>query len=164
MSEDKRAAAAKSFPELAAAAPILNRKRGWPIPLLPRPDVLGGCIYRPDEVVSSDHAIVSALRPVLRYRTTLARGEPDDKYREHWEAALLLFPRWVGFRPRRLRWTRWCEVAYRYMKGLTCELLEAADAWDVAGPPGEGPCTGSPATLDEDVDAAADSLPRTDSS
>ena len=86
---------------------------------------------REDEVIM-EIEVINALRPVLRYRTMLLRGEPEEEYRGHWEAAQLLFPRWVGFRPRRMRWTRWCESAFRYMEGETRRLLRHADAFDRA--------------------------------
>jgi len=123
--------AASAYPELAKVAPRLNRKRGWWIPLPPMADMLGGCVYRRDEVIM-EIEVINALRPVLRYRTMLLRGEPEEEYRGHWEAAQLLFPRWVGFRPRRMRWTRWCESAFRYMEGETRRLLRHADAFDRA--------------------------------
>lgn len=112
-----------AFPALAKAAPILNRKRGWWIPLPLAADVLGGCLFRRDEVVISDSEVISALRPVLRYRTTLSRGAPDETLTAYWDAAKLLFPGWVGFRPSRLRWTRRSAAAYRRMEVETRKII-----------------------------------------
>jgi hypothetical protein len=45
--------------------------------------------------------IVSCLRSILHYRTTIILGAPDETFREIWEAAELLFPTWPGFDARR---------------------------------------------------------------
>ena len=100
--------------------------------MLPLPDVLGMAIYRLDEVVTTDPDVISALRPVLRYRTTLARGEPDESFRAHWDAARLLFPRWVGFHPGRRRWSRWSEAAYLHIELETDRIIRSADAHERA--------------------------------
>lgn len=118
-----RLAAALAYPELAAVADRLDRKRGWWLPLPPTADILGAAVFWLDEVILTDPYVVSALRPVLRYRTTLARGQPDVELEGHWEAAKLLFPNWVGFRPRRRRWTRRFASAYRWMELRTDEVI-----------------------------------------
>jgi hypothetical protein len=41
------------------------------------------------------------LRPVLRYRTSVILGKPDEQYRAIWEAARKLFPDWAGFELQR---------------------------------------------------------------
>jgi hypothetical protein len=41
------------------------------------------------------------LRYVLRFRTSLIVGAPDEPYREYWEEAQRLFPDWPGFDARR---------------------------------------------------------------
>jgi hypothetical protein len=41
------------------------------------------------------------LRYVLRFRTSLILGEPEERCRGYWEEAQRLFPDWPGFDPRR---------------------------------------------------------------
>jgi hypothetical protein len=41
------------------------------------------------------------MRLVLRFRTTLILGEPDEELREYWDEAQQLFPEWPGFDRRR---------------------------------------------------------------
>lgn len=53
------------------------------------------------DVPSVGFAKLSILRVLLRYRTTLLLGEPDDSLREYWELAKRLFPSWSGFAPER---------------------------------------------------------------
>ena len=43
----------------------------------------------------------SIIRVVLRFRTELILGEPNEQYREYWDEALRLFPEWPGFAPER---------------------------------------------------------------
>lgn len=42
------------------------------------------------------------VKLLLRYRTTLLLGSPDDLFRPYWERARELFPNWAGFSPARL--------------------------------------------------------------
>lgn len=51
------------------------------------------------------------VRFVLHFRTTLILGDPDEEYREYWDAALRLFPDWPGFLPERR--SRTLEAVYR---------------------------------------------------
>lgn len=44
---------------------------------------------------------VTCLRPLLRYRTTLILGKPEQRHEEFWSEAKRLFPDWPGFDPDR---------------------------------------------------------------
>jgi hypothetical protein len=57
-----------------------------------------------DEIPEMESQQVRAFRPLrflLRYRTSLILGQPDQRYQEYWDEALTLFPEWPGFEPRR---------------------------------------------------------------
>lgn len=41
------------------------------------------------------------LRPVLRYRSSVILGNPENQFRAAWEAAQRLFPDWAGFEATR---------------------------------------------------------------
>jgi hypothetical protein len=43
----------------------------------------------------------SYFRPVLRYRSSLILGVPEDRCRTQWEEAIRCFPKWPGFNPDR---------------------------------------------------------------
>lgn len=43
----------------------------------------------------------NCLRGLWRYRTSLILGQPQDRHRELWGAALRAFPEWPGFLPER---------------------------------------------------------------
>ena len=123
MDKEARRRAAEAFPDLAEIAPELSQKRGWIVPGPPTYDLVSGAIWWLDEV-DWTRPKMAALRPVLRYRTMLLRGVPEEAWRAHWEAARLLFPAWVGFSAKRLRWTRWCESAWRTLELETARLTE----------------------------------------
>lgn len=43
------------------------------------------------------------LRPVLRYRTTLILGAPEEDLADYWREAQRRIPEWPGFHPSRCR-------------------------------------------------------------
>jgi hypothetical protein len=47
----------------------------------------------------------SCIRILLRYRTTILLGTPDENLKPYWDQALMIFPHWVGFRSERLKST-----------------------------------------------------------
>lgn len=57
-----------------------------------------------DEVPRSGIKKASDLRPfrfLLRYRTSVILGIPDERYKEYWFMAQKLFPEWPGFHAER---------------------------------------------------------------
>lgn len=60
--------------------------------------LLADAIYWTDEIPEKlDSFSENCLRFVLRYRTTLLIGEPDEKWKMHWEVAKREFGGWIGF-------------------------------------------------------------------
>jgi hypothetical protein len=43
------------------------------------------------------------LKILLRYRTSVLTGDPDESLRYYWDRAMELFPNWAGFDPARIR-------------------------------------------------------------
>ena len=85
--------------KLNALAPQLNQ-----LPLVQAVDcfyeVLSGGLLWKDEIpdlTGYPPGTFEALRGVIRYRTTLILGEPDQQYQELWSEAQRLFPKWPGF-------------------------------------------------------------------
>lgn len=61
-------------------------------------DLLAGALWWSDERPAFDEPEHHwCLRPILRYRTSLILGVPDERYESAWEAAKQLFPAWPGF-------------------------------------------------------------------
>lgn len=69
-------------------------------------DMLAGGVVWSDELPEFDVVCRvhqwDTIRYVLRYRTTLILGEPEEAFREYWDEARRQFPRWPGFDERRL--------------------------------------------------------------
>ncbi len=42
------------------------------------------------------------IKILLRYRTSVLTGDPDESFRPYWDRAMGLFPNWAGFTPSRL--------------------------------------------------------------
>ena len=68
-------------------------------------DVMSGALVWSDEFPAfRDLARIkgwSIIRVVLRFRTELILGKPDEQFREFWDTAMRLFPEWPGFAPER---------------------------------------------------------------
>jgi hypothetical protein len=68
-------------------------------------DLLSDAIYWSDELPSRDVLYRfdnwEVVRFVLRYRTTLSLGSPEEEYRCYYEKSKELFPNWPGFLPER---------------------------------------------------------------
>jgi len=59
---------------------------------------LAGAIYWSDEIPSRiDVDQENALRCLLRYRTTLLLGAPEEEFKCFWESGKAAFPGWIGF-------------------------------------------------------------------
>ncbi len=67
-------------------------------------DLLAGALWWSDERPAFDEPEHHwCLRPILRYRTSLILGVPDERYESAWEAAKQLFPAWPGFAEERCK-------------------------------------------------------------
>lgn len=63
-------------------------------------EILSGGLVWVDEIPDLSTlpaGTLEGLRGVIRYRTTLILGEPDQQYHEYWSEARKLFPNWPGF-------------------------------------------------------------------
>jgi len=71
----------------------------------PTYDLMSDAIYWPDELPEIKHCkpveAFHALRWVLRYRTSLILGSPEDKREIAWQFAKSSFPQWIGFTANR---------------------------------------------------------------
>jgi hypothetical protein len=63
----------------------------------------GGLLWRDEipDLSGLPAGTFEALRGVLRYRTALILGQPDESCKDVWQAAQQLFPNWPGFVPAR---------------------------------------------------------------
>lgn len=68
-------------------------------------DVLADAIVWSDEYPSDPARPMydfQCIKILLRYRTSLLLGEPDEAFKMYWGHARELFPHWAGFAPSRL--------------------------------------------------------------
>jgi hypothetical protein len=64
--------------------------------------LLADALYWSDEIpILPDDKSDDVLRFLLRYRTTLILGKPNDALEPYWAEALRQFPTWVGFEESR---------------------------------------------------------------
>jgi hypothetical protein len=78
-------------------------------------DVLSDALVWSDEYPDSlrrRFGEFQCIRLLLRYRTTLLLGNPDEALQPYWEKARSLFPNWAGFQQDRLRLTDELRRAY----------------------------------------------------
>ena len=61
------------------------------------------------------------MRLVLRYRTTLILGRPEDDYKKAWDAAQALFPHWVGFAVSRCEENMMLADEFRRLRAVAFE-------------------------------------------
>lgn len=91
-------------------------------------EALAGALYWSDEVPRLDDPdYTSWLRPILRYRTTVILGEPDQRYEDAWRQAKRLFPKWPGFASERCRPDSQLAVLYRKKSRASCLSFIGAD-------------------------------------
>lgn len=79
-----------------------------------------------------DPGVANVLRFLLRYRTTVILGEPDEKLQRAWEEGYRLFPNWPGFAPERCS-IALAEVFFRGKREFetSCrEMLKHEAAWN----------------------------------
>lgn len=89
----------------------------------------GGLVWsdeRPDlEAVVEAGFSLACLRPLLRYRTLLILGRPEERFRQYWDEGQRLFPHWPGFLAER-RETKWAET-YETLNEKGIRSFEEAD-------------------------------------
>jgi hypothetical protein len=61
----------------------------------------GGLVWSDETDKSTPTKVIWALRPIFAYRTGLILDRPRDEFKGHWEHAMSLFPKWVGFQTER---------------------------------------------------------------
>jgi hypothetical protein len=95
------ASAAAKLREIAACLQVLRPSPGAVLSY----ELLSDALVWSDEIPELEGARADRpfwpLRYVLRYRTSLILGAPEEQFREYWDAAQRLFPDWPGFDPRR---------------------------------------------------------------
>jgi hypothetical protein len=61
-------------------------------------DLMSGALIWSDEKISGLTAEeMGCLRAVLRYRTSLIVGQPDERFRDLWAELNVKYPEWIGF-------------------------------------------------------------------
>ena len=69
-------------------------------------ELLADAIVWSDEYPSPDEVEemyeFQCIKILLRYRTSVLLGRPDDTFQPYWDHARRLFPNWAGFTPARL--------------------------------------------------------------
>jgi len=89
--------------KLARIAEEMNRIHAVPGAEM-RYDVTADAIFWTDEYPANlagrawDFQCVKIL---LRYRTSVLTGQPDETFGPYWDRARQLFPNWAGFEPKR---------------------------------------------------------------
>ena len=107
------------YPKLA---PVLSALRVDPHAKISYDGMAGGLSWSdelPNELTWIEQ---NSVRPLLRYRTTLILGEPDENLKQFWSAAGQAFPTWIGFNHER------CMSSPQLAKNLT----ELEGAWEEA--------------------------------
>lgn len=60
--------------------------------------VMADALLWSDEIPGKiDPEADDALRCLLRYRTSLILGKPEEEWRHFWDAGRVAFPNWIGF-------------------------------------------------------------------
>jgi len=57
------------------------------------------------------------MRPVLRYRTSLIFGKPDERFEDFWREAQKAFPDWPGFQENRCKEDSGLQAKYLQLSG-----------------------------------------------
>jgi hypothetical protein len=82
------------------------------------------------DLASGDVSVFHCLRFVFRFRTTLIMGKPDERFRNLWDEAKILFPNWPGFELGRQSvehlpvYERFCEQAKADIRELFDKPIE----------------------------------------
>ena len=84
-------------------------------------DVLADALVWSDEYpkdIPGRHHEFDCIKLLLRYRTTLLLGAPNDFFRPYWERGKELFPNWAGFCIARLTPTEELRKFYERRKRI----------------------------------------------
>lgn len=109
--------------DLRALAPLMPSRTPGRL-RVPRYDGDADALYWSDELPRIDARLESVLRPVLRYRTSLMLGEPDERWAAYWEAARSIFPHWIGFDADRRRPTWFRRVYFRRAQARLAKIID----------------------------------------
>jgi hypothetical protein len=67
-------------------------------------EVMSGALVWSDEKIKDvPTQVIWSLRPLWAFRSSVISGAPAEKWRLYWDACVALFPRWIGFRPERMK-------------------------------------------------------------
>lgn len=89
-------------------------------------DLLADGLWWSDERIPHSGSSDS-LRVLLRYRTSLIIGEPEDRYLTFWSAAKQAFPNWPGFDPERCGADEGLATIYHKSKKIGMLSLDLMD-------------------------------------
>jgi hypothetical protein len=65
-------------------------------------EIMSGALVWSDETnTKTPVEVIWALRFIVAYRTSLMLNKPREELASMWNLGLSLFPKWVGFRPKR---------------------------------------------------------------
>lgn len=86
---------------------------------------LADAVYWSDEVPSDlGPEAEDALRFLLRYRTALLIGQPEDEWRCFWEVGKQAFPNWIGFSQARVTASKSVVEFYRRSAAEFDEVID----------------------------------------
>jgi hypothetical protein len=90
-------------------------------------DVLADALAWSDEYprnIGGRLAEFDCVKLLLRYRTTLLLGKPDDFFKPYWDHARERFPSWAGFGSTRLTTTEELRTQYEHDRKWAMRRLE----------------------------------------
>jgi len=90
-------------------------------------DVLSDALVWSDEYprnMAGRLAEFDCVKLLLRYRTTLLLGKPDDTFKPYWDHARERFPNWAGFSSTRLTATEELRAQYEHDRKSAMRRVE----------------------------------------
>lgn len=93
--------AIKALDQHATFLNTISRQHWWP--RITYDMFSGGLVWSDEFRPGGPPDVISSLRFLWAYRTSLMQGEPRADFQPIWEHGLQLCPRWIGFRPDRRR-------------------------------------------------------------
>ena len=105
---------------------------------IPKYHLFAGALFWTDEFptnVAHCKEDFDCVKLLLRYRTTLNLGCPDENLRQYWELGQRLFPNWIGFRPNRVQWS---DEYLRYYHEADERADREIEQWDAENDAAEG--------------------------
>ena len=88
-----------TFPQIIRAnAHLLNVKNAINPSAKPFYEMMSGAYIWPDEIERAwPNELISELRAIFAYRSSLYRGEEREEFCAIWKEAKKVFPEWIGF-------------------------------------------------------------------